>query len=118
MPMATEAETLLDYIRNAADLILEFTERKSFPEYERDMMLRSAVERQFITIGESVSLLSKAESEVVSRISLYRGIVDFRNRLVHAFFRINDGVVWQIVIGLLPVLRAEVTELIREYERR
>ncbi len=118
MPTAHEITDLLFYMRDAAVLIAQFTEGKSFAEYEMDAMLRSAVERQFITIGESVNLLWKDEPEAASRITDYRRIIDFRNRLAHAFFEINDRIVWRAVTDHLHVLRAEVAELIQEYERR
>ena len=62
---------ILGFIRDAARLVSRFTEGKSFAEYERDVMLRSAVERQFIIIGESVNMLSRVEPEAVSRITDY-----------------------------------------------
>lgn len=116
--MSTEpdAPKIRRYIREAAQLVSQFIEGKSFEEYERDIMLRSAVERQFIIIGESVNLLSKADPEAMSRITDYRRIIDFRNRLAHVFYDTDNGVVWNIVTNHLPILRAEVTELIREYE--
>ena len=116
MPMATEPANLLGYIRDAADLILQFTEGKSFTEYEQDIMLRSAVERQFITIGESVNLLLKSEPDLVARITTYRQIIDFRNRLAHVFYVIDDGIVWRATTYHLPILRAEVDGLIQQYE--
>ena len=67
--MSTErpdAPKILGFMRDAARLISQFAEGKSFAEYERDIMLRSAVERQLIIIGESVNMLSKVESEAVS----------------------------------------------------
>ena len=118
--MSTErpdAPKILGFMRDAARLISQFAEGKSFAEYERDIMLRSAVERQLIIIGESVNMLSKVESEAVSRITDYRRIIDFRNHLAHVFFDTDNGVVWNIITYHLPVLRDEVAELIQEYER-
>ena len=89
MPTELDAPEILGFMRDAAQLVSHFIEGKSLVEYERDIMLRSAVERQLITIGESVNLLSKAEPEVVSRITNYRRIIDFRNRLAHRFFHIK-----------------------------
>ena len=116
MPTGTEPANLLGYIRDAVDLIFRFTEGKIFSEYEQDAMMRSAVERQFITIGEAINLLSKSEPELVGRITRYRQIIDFRNRLAHVFFEIDDTIVWRAATYHLPILRAEVAELIREYE--
>ncbi len=112
-----ETPIFLTYIRDAADLIEEFVGARAFSEYERDTMLRSAVERQFISIGESVNMLSRAEPESVSRITDYRGIIDFRNFLTHSFFNVQNQTVWDNVTNHLPILRAEVVELIQEYER-
>ena len=56
-------------------------------------MLRSAVERQLINVGESVSLLSRSDSELASRITGYRRIIDFRNVLTHSFFNVENETV-------------------------
>ena len=118
MPTEPDAPELLGYIRDAAQLVSQFIEEESFEEYERDIMLRSAVERQSIIIGESVNLLLKADPEAVSQITNYRRIIDFRNRLAHVFYDTDNEVVWNIVTNHLPVLRRELTGLIQEYERR
>ncbi len=41
-------------IRRAVELLAEFTAGKVFEDYERDAMLRAAVERQFEVIGGAV----------------------------------------------------------------
>ena len=118
MPMERpDTLKILGFIRDAARLVSQFTEGESFAEYERNIMLRSAVERQFIIIGESVSMLSKAEPEAMSRVTDYRAVISLRNRLAHVFFDTDDGVVWNVITYHLPVLRDEVAELIQEYER-
>ena len=45
--MRLEARKYLYDIQYAADLLTEFTTGKTFADYERDAMLRAAVERQF-----------------------------------------------------------------------
>ena len=113
-----ETRLFLTYIRDAADLIEEFVGARVFSEYERDTMLRSAVERQFINIGESVNLLTRAAPDIVSRITDYPDIISFRDTLVHEFFGVNHFTVWNVVKNHLPILRAQVAELMQEHERR
>ena len=42
-------------VHNGAELILAFTQDKSLDDYLCDVMLRSAVERQFEIIGEALN---------------------------------------------------------------
>ncbi len=81
-------------------------------------MLTSAVERQFIIIGEAVNALSSIDAETISLISGHRSIIEFRNRLAHRYFDVSNETVWIIINNHLPVLRREVAELIEEYESR
>lgn len=48
----------------AADRVARFAKGRSFDDYRSDEMLRSAVERQFETIGEALSALRRVAPEV------------------------------------------------------
>ena len=60
--MPHNAPTLLEDIRHSAALVLTFAAGRSLPDYSGDDMLRSAIERQFIFIGEALSRLEKLDS--------------------------------------------------------
>ena len=45
-------------VRQAADNIAAFAHGRDFADYEADLMLRSAVERQFEIAGEALNPLS------------------------------------------------------------
>ena len=106
----------LEHILAAAALISEFTQGKTFAEYSHDALATSAVERQFITIGEAVNALSHINLAAASRITDYRGTIEFRNRLTHRYYTVDNVTVWRVVVELLPVLRSEVETLLRERE--
>jgi uncharacterized protein with HEPN domain len=95
---------LLDALA-AADLIVQFVASKSFEAYCQDAMLRSAVERQFLIIGEALAQMAKYDSETAAKIPDLPRIVAFRNFVIHAYATVDDKVVWGIVEARLLPLR-------------
>jgi uncharacterized protein with HEPN domain len=84
--------------------------KRDFSIYQQDAMLRSAVERQLITIGEAVNRLRQLDENIALTSS--RTIVQFRNRITHEYDKVDDVNVWAIVIKHLPVLKQEIQQLL------
>ncbi len=116
MSMKPDTIQLLAHMLEATTSIIQWTENRTLEGYIRDSYLRSAVERQFIIIGEAMNLLREVEPSAATRISDYRPIIGFRNVLVHGFFQVNDVRVWNTIRKYLPILHGEVSDLFREYE--
>lgn len=102
---------LWDIVRSAR-LIEEFTAGRDFSDYEADVFLRSAVERQFEIIGEAMSQALKSYPELGAEITASRRIVAFRNLLIHGYMNVDPGVVWSIVEEDLPTLLGEAESLL------
>lgn len=110
--MRLEAKKYLYDIQQAADLLHAFTAGKTLADYQADAMLRSAVERQFMVVGEALAQLARIEEDLAARISDYRRIIAFRNILVHAYAQVDDRLVWDVLETRLPTLRQEVGALL------
>lgn len=110
--MRHEVRTLLCDIRLAAIAIQSFADGKTRDEYSADAMCRSAIERQFIIIGEALTVLDKLESSLAQRIGRYQDIIGFRNLLVHGYSKIRNDVVWDAIRNDIPILIEQVSELI------
>lgn len=110
--MRLEAKKYLHDIRQAADLLVKFTAGKQFADYERDAMLRAAVEREFEITGEALVQLARLDEGLAARISDYRRIIAFRNILIHGYAQVDARLVWDIVESKLPTLCREVATLL------
>jgi uncharacterized protein with HEPN domain len=112
--MQPETKKFLYDIWNACESILKFTAGKTLTDYVDDLLLRSAVERQFEIIGEAINQMSRIDPGTVERIDDYRQIIAFRNILIHGYGQINDQVVWRVVTTQLPTLLSDIRQILKE----
>jgi uncharacterized protein with HEPN domain len=85
---------------------------KSFTDFNSDLVLRSAVERQFEILGEALRQLARLDATLAARIPDLRQIVAFRNVLIHGYALIDRARVWQAVQNDVPGLRAILADLL------
>jgi uncharacterized protein with HEPN domain len=112
--MKLEARKLLFDVDAALQLIEKFRAGRGFDDFRADAMFRSAVERQFIIVGEALSQLAKLDRGVFDRIPQAAEVIAFRNQLVHGYQAIDDLIVWGIVEADADDLRAVVNVIARE----
>ena len=101
-------------VRQAADSIAAFVQGRSFADYAADLMLRSAVERQFEIAGEALSRLSREAPEIAAQLTDLRRAVAMRNALIHGYREIDNATVWQTIHEDLPTLCTEIEALLAE----
>lgn len=111
--MRPEAQKYLYDIHEACRKLEEFTKGRSLKDYLADEMLRSAVERQFEVVGETLSRLYKIEAGLAGSIPDSRRIIAFRNILIHGYATIRHDTVWGVVETDLPLLSRHIKELLR-----
>lgn len=105
--MSDEIKKLLNDVLLSISSIDEHLEcRRIFKEYQTNKTKRRAVERELEIIGEAVSRMLKIDPDI--SISYSRQIVDFRNRVIHAYDNINDVVIWSVIMNHIPVLKTEI----------
>ena len=103
----------------AAEAIHAFIAGRTLRDYRDDLMLRSAVERQFEILGEATRAL-RADAGLSERLAASRGAIDFRNVVAHEYDALSPATVWDIARNELPALAKEAAaELSRlDAERR
>jgi uncharacterized protein with HEPN domain len=100
--------------RDAANAIAAMTAGRSFEDFDRDIVLHSAVERQFEIVGEALRQLARLDAALAAKIPDLREIVAFRNILIHGYAMIDRVRVWRAVEEDLPGSRAALDKLLAE----
>lgn len=112
-------EKVLKYlfdIKQAMDEIDSFFsgKEKRFVDYQSNMLLKRAIERNLEIIGEAVNKILIIDADFP--IENARKIVGLRNHIVHAYDNISDENIWGIIINHLPRLRQDVQSQIDKAE--
>ena len=110
--MRRDTRVLLMTVVESADAIADAVEGISFDGYSNSRLIRAAVEREFITIGEALNNLSRIDLGLFARISAAPRIISFRNKLTHEYDMVDDALVWGVIQKSLPPLRAICSDLI------
>ena len=88
----------------ACTAIIEFTNDKSLEEYSSELLLRSAVERQFEILGEAFNQLYATAPEYRDNYPDMGKIIGMRNRIIHGYDSVDDNIVWNAVQEHIPQL--------------
>jgi uncharacterized protein with HEPN domain len=83
--MARNLSAYLQDVLDACNKIEEVMSGITLDEYRSKRAVRSAVEREFIIIGEALRRVSTLDETLFRSISNSRAIVDFRNLLAHDY---------------------------------
>jgi len=106
--MKKDDSVYLHHIMEAIEQIETYTHEVSLQEFLQKRIIQDGVIRQLEIIGEATRNLS---SELCQRHPEVRWgeIIGLRNRIAHAYYNIDLGVVWDIVQEDLPLLKRDVT---------
>lgn len=107
---AADAAWLLDML-TAARAVQSFVAQRSFAEYENDLLLRSAVERQVEIIGEAVRGISESFKTAHPEIP-WRPIMAQRHRLAHEYGEIDNKLIWTVATIHVAKLIEQIEPLV------
>ena len=108
--MTDKSLKYLSDVLMAIKLIEDFTkEIEDYNSYDQDLKTQSAVERQLAIIGEALNQLRKIEPAI--EIENDKQILAFRNRLVNAYYSVDNSIVWVILNRHLSLLKAEIIKI-------
>ena len=83
---------------------------KDFKNYQSNIILKRAIERDLEIIGEAVNRILKQDPKFP--IENAKRIVSLRNQIIHSYDNISDENIWAIISKHIPSLKEEVSGLI------
>jgi uncharacterized protein with HEPN domain len=87
-------------------------DKQDFSEYLNNKILRRAIEREIEIIGEAINRALKQDPDL--QIENARRIVDTRNWVIHGYDKVDDAIIWGIVLDHLPKLQQEIQRYLQD----
>jgi uncharacterized protein with HEPN domain len=112
--MNPESRERVRHALDACDAIAAFISGRTRDDYLAQAMLRSAVERQFEIIGESLSRATQLDPSVEISIPELRRIVGMRNRIIHGYDSVDDELLWSVATTNVPELAETLRVTLKE----
>ncbi len=105
--MSRDAGMYLEDILRSCEKILEYVKGLTRDEFVRDTRTYDAVIRNLEIIGEAAKKLPSELKENLPDIE-WRKISGLRDFLAHAYFGIDDDILWDVVESKIPQLGKKV----------
>ncbi len=103
----------LAHVAGYASQAISFASRRTRADLDSDPVLAYALIRCLEVAGEAAAQLSVETREALPAIP-WRAMISMRNRLIHAYHRVNLDIVWQAVTVEFPPIVAELERVLRE----
>lgn len=101
----------LEHILDAIGQIETYVAGLTYRQFSENRLVQDGVIRQLEIIGEAARSLSE-EFRAQHTDLPWQQIIGLRNRLIHAYFDVNLGIIWDIVQSDIPPLRDKISGLL------
>lgn len=106
----------LSHVLDAIGQIESYTSDLSYEAFLKDRLIQDGVIRQLEVIGEACRNLSE-DLRIHHPNVPWNQIIGLRNRLIHAYFDINLGIIWDIVQVDIPSLKGQIRTLLDQEDQ-
>ena len=98
---------------DAINLIESYLQNKDYKDFKNNRMLQDAVIREIEIIGEAAKNVSADFRKKYPDIP-WRSIAGMRDKLIHGYFGVDLGAVWDTAIKDLPRLKRMLMSILNK----
>ncbi len=108
-----------DYVRlqhmlDSSQAAVSHLSGKYREDLDRNRLLLNGVVRELEILGEAASQVTKETRERFPFLP-WREMIGLRNRLIHAYFDVNNQAIWLVVKESLPTLISQLEEILQNW---
>jgi uncharacterized protein with HEPN domain len=113
--MQRDHRVYLKDILEAIRKIKKYTRNLTFEELTKDELVLDGVVRNLEIIGEAVKQIP-AEIKNKNPDIEWKKIAGLRDILTHAYFGIDEAIVWDVIKNKIPELKNKISKIISEID--
>lgn len=87
---------------------------KNREDLDHNRLLLSGVVRELEILGEAASRISPTAQKQFPFLP-WKEMIGLRNRLIHAYFDVNNQAIWLVIKESLPPLILQLQEILRDW---
>ena len=111
-----------DYVRllhmlDASQAAVSHLLNKNRDDLDHDRLLLNGVVRELEILGEAASRISPTVREQFPLLP-WREMIGLRNRLIHAYFDVNNQAIWLVIKESLPPLIMQLEQILRDWSHQ
>ena len=111
--MSRKPRDFLLHILDETEYLISACQGLTKDTFVKDETLKRAFSRSLEIIGEAVKQLPSWFCEQHSEIE-WRKIAGMRDRLIHHYFGVDYGIVWDAVVNEVPRLNGKIKEILQD----
>lgn len=112
--MSNRDRIRLQHMLDASQAAVSHLSNRRREDLDHDRLLLNGVVRELEILGEAASRISPIVREQFSFLP-WKEMIGLRNRLIHAYFDVNNQAIWLVVKESLPPLILQLQKILQDW---
>ena len=102
------------HMLDSAQAAITHLSDKRREDLDDNRLLLNGIVRELEILGEAASKVTPTTREQFSHLP-WREMIGLRNRLIHAYFDVNNQAIWLVIKDSLPPLVEQLEQILKEF---